>query len=99
MEKFTLENLKSYPLYKDSEKQKAVEQEFLERGAIPKDKLIKGKTYLGTCRNSDKAVWNGKMFEYERYKFGFTFVESIPHFQDKTEFDVFVPIIEVDDAN
>ena len=61
-------------------------------GAIPKDKLIIGETYIGTCRNSTEAIWNGKCFDYKRYKFGTWFDDTINHFQDDDGYDIFVPI-------
>lgn len=36
---------------------------------IPKNELVVGKEYIGNCRNSNKAVWKGDHFEYQRYKF------------------------------
>lgn len=66
----------------------------LKCGAIPKDKLVVGKTYIGNCRNSGEATWNGKEFEYERYKFGFTYKDKVNHFQDDDGYDLFVPIKE-----
>ena len=65
-------------------------------GAIPKDKLIVGHTYLGDCRNAHKAVWkeNGR-FEYMRTKFGCEYLEQINHFQDDDGYDVFTPIKDV----
>ena len=32
----------------------------IERGAIPKEKLVVGKRYYGNCRNANVAVWLGK---------------------------------------
>lgn len=63
---------------------------------IAKDELIVGQKYLGLCRNSNVAVWNGKCFEYERYKFGSTFIESINHFEDDNGYDVFIPFMKFD---
>ena len=67
----------------------------IERGAIPKSKLIVGKQYLGKCRNTDIAIWLGDVFEYQRYKFGYTFPEKINHFEDDNGYDLFVPIREI----
>ena len=64
-------------------------------GAIPKDKLEVGATYEGTCRNADKAVWNGECFDYKRYKFGEWEDAKINHFQDDNGFDLFVPIKKI----
>ena len=70
---------------------------FIRCGAIPKDKLIKGKTYIGNCRNADKAIWLGDKFEYTRHKFGASYQETIKHFEEGaySRFDVFVPIREI----
>jgi hypothetical protein len=64
-------------------------------GAIPKKQLIKGETYLGTCRNADKAEWTGKEFIYKRTKFGCTYNETINHFEDDNGYDLFVPLIKL----
>lgn len=63
-------------------------------GAIPKSQLIEGKTYIGSCRNTSKAVWNGSCFEYDRYKFGTTYLDHINHFEDDDGYDLFIPIQE-----
>lgn len=70
----------------------------IKRGAIPKDKLVVGKTYYGECRNACKAVWLGDKFEYQRYKFGYTFPEKINHFEDDNGYDLFVPIRELEEG-
>ena len=62
---------------------------------IPKSELVIGKEYPGYCRNSDKAIWNGKTFQYMRTKFGSKFLEKINHYEDDDGFDVFVPIKEI----
>jgi hypothetical protein len=58
---------------------------------IPKKDLIIGKKYSGICSNTSEAVWNGKVFEYERYKFGFFYDDTINHYEDDDGYDVFVP--------
>lgn len=68
----------------------------LRRGAIPKDDLIIGKEYLGNCRNSERAVWTGNKFVYNRNKFGTTYQEEINHFQDDDGYDLFVPIMLIE---
>lgn len=59
---------------------------------IPKGELVAGETYSGICRNADEAVWDGKKFTYDRYKFGSWFKEDINHFEDDDGYDVFVPM-------
>lgn len=83
-----------YPLVQDKEFQKWIENRFIELGAIPKEKLVIGKTYIGNCRNASEAVWKGDNFVYDRHKFGTVFPEKINHFQDDDGYDVFVPIKE-----
>lgn len=58
---------------------------------IAKADLIVGATYKGHCRNAQKAMWNGKKFEYIRRKFAFEYLETICHPDDDQEFDVFYP--------
>lgn len=65
-------------------------------GAIPKNKLEIGKTYIGDCRNATKAEWTGKEFKYMRTKFGFTYPETINHFEDDDGYDLFVPIQKIE---
>lgn len=61
-------------------------------GGITKDKLIKGKTYIGDCRNATEAIWDGEHFNYIRTKFGYQYTDQINHFEDDNGYDVFVPI-------
>lgn len=72
--------------------ERIVVKNLIRCGAIPKNKLEVGKTYIGACRNAEEAVWNGKEFEYKRYKCGMWYVDTINHFQDDDGYDVFVPI-------
>ena len=80
------------PRCQNEEEEHFVQEELIKRGAIPLDKLEVGKTYLGHCRNSHEAVWNGEKFVYQRYKFGFTYPEEINHFQNDNGYDLFVPV-------
>ena len=61
-------------------------------GGIPKSDLVIGRTYIGRCRNATEAVWNGKTFDYKRYKFGRWMDATINHFEDDNGSDLFVPI-------
>ena len=64
---------------------------------IPKSELVVGQEYKGHCRNASRATWDGKKFHYERYKFGYTFDETINHYEDDYDpgIDVFVPVKEI----
>ena len=65
-------------------------------GAIPKDDLIPGCKYKGTCRNAEIALWTGEKFTYKRTKFNYTYDEHINHFQDDDGSDLFVPLFKID---
>ena len=64
---------------------------------IPKAELVIGQKYPGYCKNTSKAVWNGKVFQYMRKKYGSEFLEQINHYEDDNNdgIDVFVPIKEI----
>ena len=70
----------------------------IELGAIPKDKLIDGKTYIGDTRNTDRAIWNAKKntFIYMRTKWGNSFEDEVNHFEDDDHYALFVPIKQLD---
>lgn len=89
----TVDDIPDIPIIKDKNLyEKVIVENFIRCGAIPKDKLIVGKTYLGNCRNTDKATWNGKCFVYNRYKNWSYYEDEINHFQDDDGHDLFVPI-------
>lgn len=64
----------------------------IQRGAIAKKDLVVGGVYEGSCRNTNRAIWDGKHFVYFRSKFGYRFIDSLNHFEDDNGFDLFVPI-------
>jgi hypothetical protein len=63
-----------------------------EAGMIPKSDYVVGRTYYGHCRNAEEAIWTGNRFEYQRYKFGIVFPDSVEAPEDDTGFDIFVPV-------
>ena len=67
-------------------------------GIIRKEDLEDGQTYLGNCRNADRAVWDASRncFVYQRHKFGYIFPEDINHLADDNGYDLFVPIKKID---
>lgn len=95
---FNLENPDLWPevpnLWDIERYRKELIPEIIRCGGIPKKDLIPGETYLGSCRNTSKAVWDGEKFKYTRVKFGFTYEESIHHFEDDLGdgADVFMPV-------
>lgn len=80
------------PLCKNKEEEVFVQDTLIRHGALPLEKMVVGKTYIGTCRNASEAVWQGDHFVYQRSKFGDTYPEKINHFQNDDGYDVFVPI-------
>ena len=94
LQKFeTVDDIPEVPIVDEETYQKHVIPNYIRCGAIPKKNLVVGKTYKGTCRNTDTATWNGNEFEYIRYKFGSTYIDTINHFEDDDGYDLFVPII------
>ena len=89
----TNDDIPDIPKVKDKQMyEDVIVKNLIRCGAIPKDKLIVGKTYIGSCRNSGKATWTGEEFEYERHKLGTTYTDAVNHFQDDDGYDLFVPI-------
>ncbi len=83
------------PTFNDRKKyDDIVVKNLIRCGAIPKNKLVIGRTYLGKCRNSEEATWDGEKFTYIRYKFGMFYDDAVKHFEDDMYYDVFVPIEE-----
>ena len=88
----SIDNIPDIPITDEDTYNNVIIPNLIRCGAIPKDNLIKGKTYLGSCRNASEAVWMGNQFEYIRHKFGTTYKETINHFQDDDGSDLFVPL-------
>lgn len=95
MNPFTDDYIPSPPITTPELYKEYVIPNFIRCGAIPKDKLVTGKTYFGSCRNADTAIWLGDKFEYTRHKFGISYKEKINHFEDDGYNDLFVPIREI----
>ena len=92
----TVDDIPDIPIMENKEDyEEIVVKNLIRCGAIPKDKLEVGVRYEGACRNATEAVWNGKQFEYKRYKFGDWMEARINHFQDDDGNDVFVPIKKI----
>jgi hypothetical protein len=67
---------------------------------IEKHKLIKGTYYIGTCRNTNIAMWDGNKFIFINYCFTQPYVETVNYYGDVKDqnIDGFIPIkdIEID---
>lgn len=96
MEPFTpIDNewdLPPIPKLEKEDYEKYVIPNFIRCGAIPKKDLIVGREYDGDCRNAGRAKWLGDKFVYIRRKFGYSYEETINHFEDDDGFDLFVPM-------
>jgi len=93
----TVDDIPDIPILDDKNLyEELIVKNLIRCGAIPKENLEVGATYEGTCRNADKATWNGKYFDYKRYKFGEWEDAKINHFQDDNGFDLFVPLKKVE---
>ena len=95
---FDDEYIPSPPIVDNETYRKYVIPNFVRCGAIPSSELIVGKKYYGHCRNADVAVWLDDRFEYERTKFGSSYIECINNFDNDNGYDLFVPIRLSDDA-
>jgi hypothetical protein len=93
---FTVETIPDIPKTSPDVYNDIIIPALIRCGAIPKSQLEVGATYIGSCRNASEAVWLGDKFEYQRYKFGYTFPETINHFEDDNGYDLFVPIKKKD---
>lgn len=89
----TVDDIPDIPVMDTPEEyEELIVKNLIRCGAIPKDQLEVGATYAGSCRNASEATWNGKDFDYRRYKWGMWQDDRINHFQDDDGYDVFVPI-------
>lgn len=50
-----------------------------KRNYIPVDELIIGRDYRCDARNFEIGMWDGEMFKYLRYKFGWQFEDTEYH--------------------
>lgn len=89
----TPDDVPNIPIIENEAYQMFYTTKLIESGAIPKNKLIDGKVYIGKHRRCTRAKWNKKKntFEYFRYKFGWC-MDECNHFEDDNGFALFVPI-------
>ena len=69
-------------------------------GMLMLRQLRDGASYYGWCRNGTVGRWAAatERFTYERHKFSRVFDETICHPERDNGFDLFVPVLEVGDA-
>jgi len=67
---------------------------------IPKERLVQGHYYAGTCRNAQIAKWdsNTNLFYHWRDKFGHVFRENIEYWEPEGVYDGFIPIFDLGEA-
>ena len=61
----TVDDIPELPKVNEVEWNNFFVPKLIELGAIPKNKLIVGQWYLGNCRNTEAAMWNGQKFIYK----------------------------------
>ena len=92
----TVDDIPEIPVVDEEVYNGVIVPNLLRCGAIPKEELMDGWTYIGNCRNTHRATWNEGLntFLYTRYKFGFSQIARVKHFQDEDfkGYDLFVPI-------
>ena len=88
----SIDDIPSIPPAQNAEEHKIIIDALIRCGAIPKDKLIWHRRYKGKCRNATEAIWDGEYFKYLTKDCGQSRFEKIKHFEDESEFDVFVPL-------
>ena len=59
---------------------------------LPKERLVIGTDYVCKARNFHVGKWNGKGFEYTRYKFGHTFQDVEYHWDDGPPYGTAKPL-------
>jgi hypothetical protein len=64
---------------------------------INRQSLTRGAYYIGTCRNTNIAQWNGSEFIFINYEFSRPYVETINYYGDvsDTNADGFIPIYKI----
>lgn len=88
----TVNDIPDIPVVNSEDYQNVIIPNLIRCGAISKDELIAGETYVGACRNATEAIWNGREFTYLRTKMFYTYEEKINHFQDDDGYDLFIPL-------
>lgn len=65
---------------------------------IKKNELEINKYYIGTCRNTNIAMWNGNKFIFIKYFFKDPYVETVDYYGDvvNKQIDGFIPIKKID---
>ena len=87
-----VDDIPDVPIVKAEDYKNVIVPNIIRCGGIPKKDLIVGQVYVGSCRNAEEALWDGKVFIYKRRKFAMVYDEEINHFEDDDGYDVFVPI-------
>lgn len=62
---------------------------------ITRDQLEVGKEYLCNARNFTIGTWNGKSFDYMRYKFGNVFPDKEFHWDNGVPHGTVKPLLKL----
>jgi hypothetical protein len=86
-----IDDIPEFPRYKSKEEYQDIIEKYLEFGAIAKKDLILGGWYIGQSRNTGIAQWVGDKFIFIRHKMDGRYIDSINHFEDDYNYDLFIP--------
>lgn len=86
-----IDDIPEFPRYKSKEEYQDIIEKYLELGAIAKEDLILGGWYIGQSRSTGIAQWIGDKFIFIRHKMDGRYIDSINHFEDDDNYDLFIP--------
>lgn len=86
-----LSDIPEFPRYANASEYKLLIEEFINAGAIPRKDLIIGEWYTGQSRSTGIAQWVGNKFQFIRNKLGGSYIDTINHFEDDNDHDLFIP--------
>lgn len=88
-----VDDIPEFPRFEDEEERISTINAYLKAGAIAKENLIPGSWYIGQSRSTNIAQWFPRGgFHFPRYKMDEKYIDNIPHFFDRVDTDVFIPI-------
>ena len=86
-----IDDIPEFPRCKSLTEYKLLVRKYLECGAIAKKDLILGGWYIGQSRSTGIAQWIGSEFIFIRHKMDGRYIDSINHFEDDDNYDLFIP--------
>lgn len=84
-----------YDLLPRGEIDRKVLQIVYSRGMLRLEQLKTGHIYIGKCRGSYMAQWNGENFIIARWEMTNWILEDVPHPEHDMRYDIFVPVFNL----